>query len=269
LPRDHDLSFGESAGDDLIGLTLRPGELGPNTLLLYVMPVGGPASAGDVPVNLSVGGQNVVLDTCASTCRMASVNLDGGERFDVTVGGANGGIVSFELPMLPTQDASALLQQVQQRMHQLHTYRVDETLGPATPLLRASYLFEAPDRMQLTPMGGQTAVWIGPKRYTQSLNSATWQIEEFGTNLPVPSFVWDSPGFSSYRSVRIVGSEPVDGIQTRVLTFFLDLPKTPAWFRLSVDASGLVHRASMRAQGHFMNQVYTDFDAPFSVEPPT
>jgi hypothetical protein len=67
---------------------------------------------------------------------------------------------------------------------------------------------------------------------------------------------------------HIVGSEYVDDLQTQVVTFFLDLPQTPVWFRLSVDGSGLVHRASMRAKGHFMDHTYTDVDAPLSVEPP-
>jgi hypothetical protein len=67
---------------------------------------------------------------------------------------------------------------------------------------------------------------------------------------------------------HIVGADTVDGVQTQVLTFFLDLPQTPVWFRLWADADGLVHRAAMRAQGHFMDHRYTDFDAALSIEPP-
>jgi hypothetical protein len=146
---------------------------------------------------------------------------------------------------------------------------VDETLGPATPPLQAAYLFEAPDRMQLTPANGETTVWIGPKRYTRPLNSNSWQGDDFGSSLPVPSFIWDIPeSGGAYVGAHIVGSETVDGIQTSVLTFFLDLPQTPVWFRLWADADGLVHRASMRAQGHFMEHVYSAFDAPLFIEPP-
>jgi hypothetical protein len=53
-----------------------------------------------------------------------------------------------------------------------------------------------------------------------------------------------------------------------VLTFFLDLPQTPAWFRLWADADGLVHRASMRAQGHFMEHTYSEFDGQLTIEAP-
>ena len=136
LPQADDLTFGQDAGKVLVGLTVRPAQPGPNTLLVYVMPLEGPATAADVPLTLAVSGQNVPLDTCSRTCRTTSVTLVGGEHIDVVAGGASGGTAAFDLPTLPAQNGTALLQQVQDRMHQLHTYRVDATLGPATPPLR-------------------------------------------------------------------------------------------------------------------------------------
>jgi hypothetical protein len=269
LPRADDLTFGQDAGKVLIGLTVRPAQPGPNTLLVYVLPLEGPQAAADVPLSLAVGGQNVSLDTCSPTCRSATVDLIGGEHIDVMAGGGSGGTTSFDLPGLPAADGRALLQQVQDRMHQLHTYRVEETLGPATPLLRASYIFEAPDRIQLNPASGETTVWVGPTRYTREADSATWHAEDFGTGLPVPSFVWDLPeSGGTYIGPHIVGVESVDGVQTQILAFFLDLPQTPVWLRLWSDTSGLVHRASMRAQGHFMDHRYSDFETQVSIEPP-
>jgi len=143
LPQADDLTFGQDAGKVLVGLTVRPAHPGPNTLLVYVLPLEGPATAADVPLSLAISGQNIPLDTCSRTCRTTTVTLVGGEHIDVVAGGASGGTAAFDLPTLPAQDGTALLQQVQDRMHQLHTYRVDETLGPATPPLRAAYSFEA------------------------------------------------------------------------------------------------------------------------------
>ena len=269
LPRADDLTFGDSAGTVLVGLTIRPAQPGPNTLLVYVLPLQGPEAAADVPVSMTVAGQPIALDTCSGTCRAANVSLSGGERIDVTAGGTSGATASFDLPSLPAPDGTGLLQQVQNRMHQLHTYHVDETLGPAMPLLQAAYLFEAPDRMQLTPSNGATTVWIGPTRYTRQVDSGNWQAEDSGTSPPVPSFVWDLPKFGgSYVGVHVVDAETLDGVETRLLSFFLDVGQTPVWFRLSADGSGLVRHASMRAQGHFMEHQYTDFDAPISIEPP-
>ncbi len=269
LPQADDLTFGQDAGKVLVGLTVRPAQPGPNALLVYVMPLEGPAAAADVPLSLAISGQNVPLDTCSRTCRTAKVTLTGGEHIDVVAGGASGGTAAFDLPTLPAQDGTALLQQVLVRMHQLHTYQVEETLGPAAQLLRAAYVFEAPDRMQLSPANSETTIWVGPTRYTRQADSDTWRAEDFGSSLPVPSFVWDIPeSGGTYVGAHVVRAETVDGVETHVLTFFLDLPQTPVWFRLWSDASGLVRRASMRAQGHFMEHRYTDFDAAVSIEPP-
>ena len=110
---------------------------------------------------------------------------------------------------------------------------------------------------------------MGSTRYTRQVDSGTWQAEDFGTSLPVPSYVWDIPDSGgTYVGAHIVGADTVDGVEAHVMTFFLDLPQTPVWFRLWLDPSGLVRRASMRAQGHFMDHRYTDFNTALSIEPP-
>src|ERR1700694_4161870 len=80
LPQAGDLTFGQDAGKVLVGLTVRPAQPGPNTLLLYVLPREGPAAAADVPLSLAIGGQNIPLDTCSRTCRTTRVTLVGGEH---------------------------------------------------------------------------------------------------------------------------------------------------------------------------------------------
>src|SRR6202165_4826058 len=77
LPQADDLTFGQDAGKVLVGLTVRPAQPGPNTLLVYVMPLEGAAAAADVPLSLAISGQNVRLDTCSRTCRTANVTLIG------------------------------------------------------------------------------------------------------------------------------------------------------------------------------------------------
>src|SRR5438445_487637 len=83
LPQADDLTFGQDAGKVLVGLTVRPAQPGPNTLLVCVLPLEGPAAAADVPLSLAVGGQNVPLDTCSRSCRTTSVTLVGGQHIDV------------------------------------------------------------------------------------------------------------------------------------------------------------------------------------------
>ena len=68
--------------------------------------------------------------------------------------------------------------------------------------------------------------------------------------------------------MRIVGQEELDGVRTSVLSFLGGSGSVPFWYRLWVDEEGLVRRAEIRAQGHFMDHRYFDFDAPLSVEQP-
>jgi hypothetical protein len=191
LPEGTDLTLAREAGHVLIGLTVRPGLPGQNTLLLYVLPPDRPAAAADVPLTVSVDGQALFLDTCSRTCRTATLALDGGEHMDVAAGGPSGGAAGFDLPALPAPDGTALLQAVQDTMHRLHTYRVDETMGPASPPLRSRYSFEAPDRMQMDLSDGVSTVWVGATRYTRDAASAPWRTEAVGSGLAVPTFVWD------------------------------------------------------------------------------
>src|SRR5437879_689175 len=77
-------------------------------------------------------------------------------------------------------------------------------------------------------------------------------------SFPVLSFVWDYVP-DQIVDPRIVGTAHVDGVDTTILSFFGPLSSAAYWFRLWVDPTGLVRRAEMRAQGHFMNQRYFDF----------
>ena len=88
-----------------------------------------------------------------------------------------------------------------------------------------------------------------------------------GTSFPVSSFVWD---YVPDRVIdpRIVGTAQFDGVNTTILSFYGPLGSAAYWFRLWVDPTGLVRRTEMRAQGHFMMQRYSAFDAPISIEPP-
>lgn len=271
LPQPGDLALGEGVGSVLIGLSVRPAQPGPNTVLIYVLPVEGAVLAADVPVTLSIDGNAVPLEFCSRTCRAANVSLWGGEHLDLTADTSSGGTVGFDVPSLPPADGEALFEQMQDRMHRLRTFRSDETLRPATTPLETLYAFQAPDRMQTDLSNGSHSIFVGPLRYTRKDTDDTgWRAESIGVSLTVPAFVWD-PGSTDAGpvAVHIVRSDNVDGFDTQVLAFFEQLGNYPFWFRLWVDADGLVRKAEMRGQGHFMNEHYTDFDAPLSIEPPT
>src|SRR5260221_7183572 len=133
LPQADDLTLRHAAGKVLVGLTVRPAQPGPNTLLVYVLPLDGPAAAADVPLSLAVGGQTVLLDTCSRTCRTANVTLTGGGHIDLVARGASGGHPAFDPPPKPPPGRTALRPQIHDPPHQHPTYPGDETLRPPTP----------------------------------------------------------------------------------------------------------------------------------------
>ncbi|MGH7426042.1 MAG: copper resistance protein CopC [Candidatus Methylomirabilales bacterium] len=265
FPQTGDLTLGGEAGEILLGLTMRPGAPGPNEILVYVLPLEGEDEAPGIPVRISVGGRFTRARECGPTCRTAEVDLQGGEQLMVEVGGKPGGSDTFQLPALPSPEGAALFERMNQRMRALGTYKLDETLSSGRATVRTSYAFQAPDRMRMETGTGFQSVWVGGVRYNRERPADPWQKEDLGLPNKVPAFIWDS---SKVTASRILGTDQVDGLETEVLSFFGPVGGTPIWLRLWVDPEGLVRQAEMRAQGHFMDHRYYDFDAPLSIEPP-
>ncbi|MGH2660434.1 MAG: copper resistance protein CopC [Actinomycetota bacterium] len=264
LPEAGDLTLGGDAGQVLVGLMIRPAQPGPNQVLVYLLPLEGEDAAGGIPATLRLGGRAVQMDPCGTTCRRAEVDLQGGEELSVVVGTDVGGTVLFQLPDLPAPDGSEIVERVERRTHELRTYRLDEVLSSGLAKLRAFYAFEAPDRARISVPGGSTNIRIGDTQYLRKEPGGLWEVQH-PPPLRVPSFIWDF--FMPAVAPRIIGSDTVDGVRTQVVSFS-GTGSLPIWFRLWVDDQGLVHRAEMRAQGHFMDHRYFAFDAPIDIEPP-
>ncbi len=266
LPRAGELTMGSHAGQVLVGLTLQPGRPGMNAAVVYLLPLEGNKAAAGLHATITAGGRTASLAACGDTCRRAEVTLRGSEPVVVDVAGPKGGRATFAIPKLPAPDGSAVLQRAQSRIHQLQTYRLFETLSSGLATIPSQYAFQAPNRMESTVEESRT-VWIADTRYIKEKPGAAWQVQPGGPSIPVPSFIWDY--FKPFVDPRIVGSERVDGVQTTLVSFAGGQKGTPIWFRLWIDPQGLVLRAEMRAPGHFMNDRYYDFDAPFSITAPT
>ena len=265
-PRSGELTLGGHAGEVLVGLTLDPGVPGENRVLVYLLPLEGGSAAARLEATLRIGASDRPLAKCGQTCRRADLRLSGGERVTVHVWGARGGDAVFHIPKLPTPDGAALLAQAGRRMHALHTYRIDETLSSGTVVVPIRYAFEAPNRLE-SMSRGSTQILIGSTRYLRERPGANWQAQAGGPPLTVPSFIWDY--FKPFVDVRVVGRARVGGARATIVSFADGQPGTPIWFRLWIDSVGTVRYAEMRAPGHFMNDRYSDFDAPFTIAAPT
>ncbi|MBW3606306.1 MAG: copper resistance protein CopC/CopD [Actinobacteria bacterium] len=265
LPRTDDLTLGGRTGDILVGLTLRPGTPGRNDVLVHLVPPGGEEAAGALTADLLVGDRTVALESCGPMCRRVSTVVHSEDVLRVQVDGVTDDPARFALPALPAADGRALLDRVDERMAQVNTLRYDEVLGPADPAILSTAEIVAPDRIDFTVVSrDRETIRIGSTFYRRA-GDGPWEVEE-GPPVTVPSYIWEYP---NKIAPRIVGRERLDDVSTRVLSFFVDDISGQIWYRLWVDADGLVHRAEMRTRGHFMDHDYYDFDAAVSVEPPT
>jgi hypothetical protein len=270
LPKQGDLTLGEDAGQVLVGLTIRPAEPGPNKVFAYLLPLDGEDAAAGIPATILLGESATPMGSCGTTCRRTELDLRGGETLSVDVGTDIGGTTSFKLPDLPAPDGSEVVQRAQRRMHELRSYRQIEVLSSGVGSSRSVYAFVAPDRftsryIQQGEVKTETIV-IGGTRYLRRSPEAPWEKETGGPSPDVPTFVWDS--FMPAVAPQIVGAERVEGVRTEVVAF-AGTGALPIWFRLWVDGAGLVRKAEMRAQGHFMDHRYFAFDAPIEIEPPS
>jgi copper transport protein len=270
IPVGGALTLGSHAGPVLVGLTLSPAAPGSNEMTIYVQSLDGPAATAALPVKATVNGKPVTLTQCADTCRKGRAKLRGGDRVTVDVGTPAGGRAEFSLPPLPTASGGQVLIRMQATMGAITSFRLNEELtsGLGTTI-RTNYAFVTPNSFESRGVNSGTAfgiVWIGDTRWLRKPNG-TWEVERGASAPPVPSYIWDY--FKPYRDVRIVGSPVVDGVPTTEIAFAGGDQDLPIWFQLWVDAQGLVHRAQMRAPGHFMDHRYFDFDAPITIAPPT
>ncbi|MBW3619016.1 MAG: copper resistance protein CopC [Actinobacteria bacterium] len=271
FPQEGDLTLAEAAGTTVVGLSVRPGEPGINDVYVRLVPATGADDAGDLDTAIAVaGGEPTDMRVCGTACRVVTLPLDGGERLDVTVAGDDGGTATFDLPEISAPDGSALAAALTRRMQQVDSLRYDEVFGPSDPPITSEWEIVAPDQIHGIITGGadyHEIIRIGDRRWSRDDPDGDWKGGEPG-DVPVKAnrFIWDYRGKTA---ARIVGTDTVDGVETRIVTFYVLQGRTSIWYRLWVDDDDRVRQAEMKAQGHFMDHRYFDFDEPISIRPPT
>lgn len=180
----------------------------------------------------------------------------------VTPPGGAAGQVTFALD-LPTGGARSMLAHSDLAMNRLTSLSERQTIGAGGPTLTTYYQWSAPDRLQLRSDAGSETIIIGKQRYDRT--SGNW----------LPS-VWPDP--DGYRwpdyeyartaaEVTVLRRESLDSTPCWVLSF-LD---TPSGARITVwigEADGLVRRQQMFMVGHYMESIFSDFNAPVTITAP-
>jgi copper transport protein len=254
LPRAGDLTLAQPAGEVLVGLTIRPARPGTNELLLHLLPLEGEQAAARLPAALEVAGRTITPQPCGAACRQVTATLRGGETLRVVVGGQCAGTASFRLPRLPVPDGAAL------------PVSVTERLSWGAGATSARYQMAAPNHLRILTADGTETVIIGETRYGRDAPGKPWKVDHDFPVTPAPAYVWDY--FTPPLAPRVIGSQRIGGHPTRIVAFFGRSGEVPVWFRLWVDQGGLVRRAQMLAQGHFMDHDYHGYNAPTAILPP-
>jgi copper transport protein len=261
FPGPGDLTMGGQAGRVMVGLSVRPGRPGRNTVLVYLA---SPATAAS-RTRLQVRGRWYPLSSCGASCRTGTVDLRGGEPVAVAVGGRDAGTATFQLPPLPAPDGAALVASADARMSGLRSYQVDENLSG----IRSAYAYARPHRMWLRTWYGdgvQQTLWVGSSAFVRSGPSGKWRLKFSGTLAPVPYFPWDP--FKPFADARVVGTGTMAGTPVTIVSLFGGHGSDPdgVWFTLYLSQkTGRVLRSQMWATNHFMNDRYFAFDQPAGI----
>jgi hypothetical protein len=264
FPKPGDLTMGGRAGQIMVGLTVRPGRPGKNTVSAYLA---SPATSAS-RARIQVQGRWHALSSCGGPCRTGTVDLHGGERLALAVAGPAGGTAAFELPPLPAKNGTALARSAIAQMNRLDSYRVAEVLSG----FRSAYVYARPHQMWLRTWyadGVQQSLWLGRSLYVKTGPGTRWRLKSRGTLAPVPYFNWDP--FWPLTDARILRTETVSGVPVTVISAFGGHGSSPdsVWFTLSVDRkTGRVLRSQMWAPDHFMDDRYHAFNRPGGIPTP-
>jgi hypothetical protein len=264
FPKPGDLTMGGRAGQIMVGLTVRPGRPGKNTVSAYLA---SPATSAS-RARIQVQGRWHALSSCGGPCRTGTVDLHGGERLAVAVAGPAGGTAAFELPPLPAKNGTALARSAVAEMNRLRSYRVAEVLSG----FRSAYAYARPHQMWLRTWyadGVQQSLWLGRSLYVKTGPRTPWRLKSRGTLAPVPYFNWDP--FWPLANARILRTETISGAPVTVVSAFGGHGSDPdsVWFTLWVDRkTGRVLRSQMWAPDHFMDDHYHAFNRPAGIPSP-
>jgi hypothetical protein len=202
---------------------------------------------------------------CGPGCYAAATATSVPRSVTVTIGrGAEPRRFEFVLPRAwPHADAGALVRRSGRVWRNLRTLVSHERLASdPRHAIRTVYRMVAPDRLSYEIAGGAAAVVIGNLRWDRTSPTDSWQ-----RSSQQPSLAQPAPFWSGVRDAHIVGSPSVRDHRAWRITFFD--PRTPAWFAVVLDKKTLrTLDLRMVTTGHFMHDVYGNFNQPLQLGPP-
>lgn len=270
------VSLAQATDRLMVALTVLPPRPGPLEIRVQVLGAEpGDALRSGAVTAVGPGGATTeaALHPCATGfgCYRGQVETaaEGMWRFTVAFASNDGPVeATYALP-LPTSDGADEFERMRAAMRTLESAVVHERLADRTdgPVVVSQYTFGAPDRMRWTVEGGSDKIALGERGFSRSNPEEAWEEHPW----PDPGFSWPEGFYDSFfaksAAHRILGTDTIEGVETRILAF--TQPELKAWYRVWVGTDdGRIRRLEMRAERHIMDQTYRAFDEPVSIEPP-
>ncbi len=267
------VSVAQGSGPFVVGLSLAPARPGPVDFRVDVLGV----EPGDALREAEVHGRSdsgseieVPLSPCGSGCFEGNGIIDSAGEWGLSLSiVSNRGPVELDASLpLPTPDGRAELERAVTAMEGLRSARMRQDLSGRVrgPTIVSRYLFEAPDKMDIR-VNESHRIIIGDTEYWKSGEGDRWRKSDW----PGSPFTWPKNYYRSFwrdaTATRVLGTSKVEGDRYRIVSFVR--PDLPAWFRLWVRVSDrVVLRQEMRAEGHIMDDIYSELNGSIDIRPP-
>jgi len=245
--------------NDVLALAVVPGK----NLRLQASVLGGQGvGVSDLDVSFRVGERAAKGEPCGAGCYAASVPSAGAPKsVDVKVVHDNGKITNWHVAMprqWPPRDASAIVKRATKTYRALRSLAVADWLASTEgkPLF-TRWTILAPDRLTYRIQNGASAVIIGDRRWDKVPGGKWEESKQTPVHQPTPFWV-------SSTDAHVLGST-----KDAWHVSFFD-PETPGWYELWIDKKSMrTLELRMHATAHFMREVYSRFNAPLTVKPPS
>ncbi|MGH2982563.1 MAG: CopD family protein [Solirubrobacterales bacterium] len=266
------LSIADASGPFVVGLTIlppKPGQAEARVAVLGMEPGDGLRNARLTATSGSARLESALTEPCGLGCFAGQITFDraGEWQLKVQIESNRGPIEMSAIVPLPSPDGSAALARTLAAEEALQTAEMTERLSGSVggPTFVTTYRFQMPDKAELT-LKEDTTILAGEQQFRRT-GDGPWQTSTF----PPPGFSWPSGYYREFwgamAAPRIIGTADVDGVPAQVIAFVR--PDVPAWFRLWVrESDGVVLRQEMRAEGHIMDQTYSDLNGSLTITPP-
>ena len=250
--------FARQDGSDILALAVVPARRA--TLQTSVVDQQGRGVDG-LRVSFRLGSDVVVGAPCGAGCYRAAAPAAGAPKSVVVKVARGNATTTWPVTMprpWPPPDAASIVADATRTYKNLSSFTIHDRLASdETHAVVTRWKIVAPDKLAYKIVNGPAAVVVGDKRWDK-VPGGTWQ-ESAQTPIHQPTPFW-----SSWIDARVL-SQTKDAWR---VSFYA--PTTPGWFELSIQKRTMRPVAMrMTATAHFMHQVYSAFNEPVAIRPPS